>query len=111
MAVFDSGLSFDPDWNRDGMSDMVSASNPKGSVSEDIFFQYVTGPLHANMLRRGLGAVLPPLPDQEEPEPRHQKGAFIIDGVIAHCSIRLVMWCSENHIELILRPPHTTSKV
>jgi hypothetical protein len=36
-AVFDSGLSFDPDWNRDGIPDVALASNPKGSVNEDIF--------------------------------------------------------------------------
>jgi hypothetical protein len=37
MAVFGSGPSFDPDWNRDGIPDMALASNPKGSVNEDIF--------------------------------------------------------------------------
>jgi hypothetical protein len=54
-----------------------------------MFFQRVTGPLHADVLKRGLGAILPPLPG--EAEPRHQKGAFIIGGVITHCSTRLAM--------------------
>jgi hypothetical protein len=37
IAVFDSGPSFDPDWNRDGIPDMALVSNPKGSANEDIF--------------------------------------------------------------------------
>jgi hypothetical protein len=35
----------------------------------------------------------------------------VVDGVITHCSTRLEMkvWFSKHHIELALRPPHTTS--
>jgi hypothetical protein len=50
-----------------------------------------------------------PLANDGEGTGRKQKGVLIMDGVITHCGWRLVLWCYENNLELVLRPPNTTS--
>ena len=62
-----------------------------------------------DMVKRGLGDAMDPLANDGEGTGRKQKGFLIMDGVITHCGWRLVLWCYENNLELVLRPPNTTS--
>ena len=38
-----------------------------------------------------------------------QKSVIVLDGVITHCSHKLIIWCQLNNNVLVLRPPNTSS--
>jgi hypothetical protein len=57
--------------------------------------------LHPELVRRGLGEI--------DDDGEVVWGILIFDGVATHLSHDLITWCADNHLELILRPPNTTS--
>ena len=104
-VVLNSGATWSPDWTVKGIPGCRYHSNEKGSFTEKFFENYIKGALYDEMVKRGLGAPV----DASFPGGKKQRGVLVMDGVITHCGWGLIQWCNEHHLDLVLRPPNTTS--
>jgi hypothetical protein len=95
MCVYNSGLTASGEWSR-CWPECKFGHNEKGSFNERWFSMYIKEALYPDLQKRGLGV-------------NGQRAMLILDGVITHCSHELILWCHANGIEVILRPPNTSS--
>jgi len=105
MSVYNSGLTYSPDWGRNGLVGCRYSSNDKGSFDTKTFTQYIKVQLIPDMVTRGLGEVT----TGQEGTESVQWGVIIFDGVATHLILELIKYCRGNFVELILRPPNCMS--